>query len=175
MESLSVPYYSCLKLIKTFSTDSSLSNSNKKKKQVLCLWSFTDISDRGPVEKGHRRSDLLRHICCSIPEDSAPWQQIRSYLIRVFQRLSVALHMSDPTQGRDVAQRPLRWEGGWQTRLKVSAPWVAWILLSHSVALNPSFGDFALESSTTPKYMVCEFWIETLVSPLPHALTFQFS
>lgn len=126
------PHYSVLKLIKTFSIEVCLLQSNTR---VLCTWSSIDISDRGPFLKG---AQTLRFSMtwmlhsrgfCSLRANPVVSDQ-------AFQGLSVALYVSDPTQERGLAQRPGDGKvggGPWQD----SGPQVTWtLLISHSMAQN---------------------------------------
>ena len=118
--------------------------------QYFRQWSF--------VQKGQRISDLKWHIC-SITEDSAPWEWIKWYLISVLHRLS------------PVCVCQIQWKGqAWPRGRGLAQMW-NWQMNSMN-RLPPLrgqtqiWGDFTLESSTTPKSMVCEFWIGALVSTL---------
>lgn len=154
---------SCISTLFSFKVDQNIFNwslfATVKYKgfvHVVLYWYFQTVVLSW---KGHRLWDSQWH-GCSIPEDSAPWGQIQSCLIRAFQGLSVALYVSDPTHERGLAQRPGDGKVGGGQWLD-SGPQVTWtLLISHSMARNHLLGFLRWNLLPQPRLWSMSFQIK---------------
>ena len=123
------------------------------------MWSFISISDSGPLFKRGRESQTLN-------DTSVPSQKI---LLPENESSDIWYQYFTGSALLCVCQ--IQWKGqAWPRGRGLAQMW-NWQMNSMN-RLPPLrgqtqiWGDFTLESSTTPKSMVCEFWIEALVSTL---------